>query len=193
MNRTLLLVIVGLVLLVGLVFIICLNDQNQPLPRLNVTRHEVEQGKEVFFFKVTGAGVRRIHITRVERVTKYSVDGPLESPPLDKRPKNFWSAESLPLRPIGDPAEGRREFGVLAPTGVPIWKLRVSVEMEAENLTYRIKSRVKLWRMEFKTGKSFWAATHHAWTSFLYGDSATVESDVMTNGVLAGFSFQDSR
>jgi hypothetical protein len=182
------LAIVGLVLLVGLVFIICLNNQNQPLPRLNVTRHEVEQEKEVFFFKVTGAGDRRIHITRVERVTKYKVDGPLESPPLDKRAKNFWSAESLPLRPIGDLAKGRCEFGVLAPTGVPTWKLRVSVDMEAEDLTYRVRLRVKFWLMELKTGKSLWVATHDAWTSFLYGDSATIESDVVTNGVVAEFS-----
>jgi hypothetical protein len=192
-SRIAFLSLVILALVAGLVLIICLDNQNQPLPSLKVTRHAVEQGKEVFFFKVTGAGDRRIHITRVERVTKYKVDGPLEPPPLDQRAKEFWSAESLPQRPIGDPNKGRYEFGVFAPTAVPTWKLRVAVDMEAENPMERFKSRAAVWRFELKAGKSLWVAARDAWSLFLYGNSATIESDVITNGVLAGFSFEAKR
>lgn len=159
MNRrcTLLLVIVGLGLAGGLVFLFW-RQSAQPL-HIKVVRRAVEYGKPVAFFRVEGNGGRRILITEVERVMEDETSV-----------KDFLlSSPFIALGSFGDPGKSRKEFSMPTPPQTRVWKLRVTVKAEMP-ISRRFKLELKTWKMMRASGNSVWEATRSTLNVF-YADA----------------------
>jgi hypothetical protein len=175
-----------LVLWVGVGWFIWPRHNKGPLLRLNVVRLTVENGRQTGFFQVEVADRRRIEIVEVDRITGDRIEGPLDfsdvkSARVAKKVPNFWAPSQS--SPMGDPKKGRTEFGVIAPTNAPVWKLRVTVHMETPSQLERFKMMPGLWWNMRQNGSSIYGATKDTWNAFYSDSNQWIESEPMTNTV----------
>jgi hypothetical protein len=175
-RRTLLLVIFGLALVCGLAFLFWPEQPHQPMVALKIVRRAFEQGKEVVFFKVVVPDGRRIYINSVERVTADKTDRPFDDKSM-KPTADFWAAHTPLMGPIGDPNKGRNEFGVVRPAGMPIWKLRVLVDLDVTDPLMRLVAEIRTRWMLRRAPKNI------TLTGFVCTCSTVVESGPITNAV----------
>jgi len=179
-------VLFGLSFAVGLGWIFWARHHNDSPPKLTIVRQTMEEGQPVVFFQVDGSDSRRIQIGHVERVIGERTDEPTSKPVQRvsslsfKLEKDFWAPSSPELPPIGDPNKSRKEFGVVAPTNAPIWKLRVTI-MEHATLAQRFKDAPGLWKHLRGLGFSIRPTLREAWTTSIFVGSKVVESDAITN------------
>lgn len=180
MNRRRISVVASLVVVVtGFWFFLWVLSPGEPEFRLKVVRQAIEQGKPVIFFKVVGGGPERIQLTDVERVAAGITNGPFDE--FSKPAKDFWAPSQT--WPMGNPNVARKEFGIVAPTNTPVWKLLTMIYAEAP-ATERFKAMPRLWRHLRKAGSSFPKATRDTWNAFYGGSRHLIESDLITNSVL---------
>jgi hypothetical protein len=197
-RRTPQLVIIAWGLAGGLVFLFWPKQSGQPLVRLRIVRRTVEQGRSVAYFKIEVADSRVTRIVGVQRVSGDHVDDPFSSGSLEPT-KCFWAASEVgPMGPMANPSRARKEFGVIAPQGALIWKVRVEIESAApSNQFERFKAIPRVWRMFRGAHYSFSRALRATWGVFvndpLYMNHLApmlqiTESDLITNAVAPAVS-----
>lgn len=171
-------IIVCIVLAAIRVLILCrVQEAEHPVFHLLTVRQTNENGRTVVFFKVTGASTRRIQLTGAVRVFGDREES-LDNNTAGKEflaPSQVW--------PLGNVFIARKPFGVLAPTNVPSWKLKVHVYMEDPNPLHRLAMMPATWKWGRRLGKSMVGSASFAWNAFLAGGYQWVESDWMTNGI----------
>jgi hypothetical protein len=187
MNRrlTLLLVVVGLALAGGLVFLFWPKQSDRPLVRLKIVRRAVEQGKPVVFFRVETADSRRIQIAMVAKIigdqrtgsVEYAVSGPLSKP---KPAMNFWAPSQA--SPIMSLRSRRSEFGIVVPTNASIWRVQVTVFLDLP-IWDRLRAMPSTWSYMRKSGTPFPKAERAARNAFYYTHPQELYSDPITNAV----------
>jgi len=92
----------------------------------------------------------------------------------------FWApSQSWPL---GDPRTAKGAFGVLVPTNVPVWKLRVLVGVEGQYERLKLMPS-SLWYGR-KAGLSTFAATKNCWVAFYGHTYQWIESGPITNSIV---------
>jgi hypothetical protein len=162
----------------GLAFVLWPKNAHRPLFRLAIVRRAEEQGKPVVFFRIVAADRRRFQITGVQRVYADRKDDPSQFP---EGTYGFWAPSQA--WPIGDPRKAQKEFGVLAPTNAPVWRLRVTLWMESPSAADRLNSMRILYRMLRKRSIPIYNAAKTSWEGFYSIGSEAVESDFITNSV----------
>ena len=175
-RRTLLLVIFGLGLAGGLAFLFWSKQSVQPV-RLKIVRRAFEQGKQVVFFRVEVADGRQIQIRWAEKVVGDKIELPFTPQPSGtvKPAIDFWSStQAWPIVP-------GQEFGVVVPTSVATWKLRLIVHLDRP-LPERFIGMPKTWISLVRKGTPCKKAARLAWTSSLYR-AEKLETDPITNAV----------
>ena len=100
-------VFVGVVLLAVVFYFLWPTLNGGPLLRLKIVGRAVENGREVVFFRLEGEGQRRVIITDVHQISGVTWQAPL------------WASQGPPLN---DVSKGRKQFGVLAPKNISVWK-----------------------------------------------------------------------
>jgi hypothetical protein len=168
-----------------------------PHLRLKIVRRAIEQGKPVVFFRLDGDANLRILIHGVEKVAGAAVEGRYDSPVVSKDvwgplkqewgdvvgQDNFWApSQSLHC------AFASQDFGVLALTDVPIWKLRVTATMSVPNRLGAFKAVPTMWRVCRSNGRTLPQIAKVAWGMWSSGYSGifetnVFESDPVTNAV----------
>src|SRR5579859_4880074 len=194
--RRLLLLVVGLVL-GGMGFMLW-SKKTQPLLRLQIVKQSIEQGKPVVFFRLDGDANLRILIHGVEKVTGAALDGRYDSPVSSKDiwgpgllqawadvagQDNFWAPSQL-----SHWAFAGQDFGVLALTNVPIWKLRVTATMSVPSRLGAFKAMPTMWSFCRSKGRPFLQIAKTTWNMGLSGytgifETNVIESDLITNSV----------
>jgi hypothetical protein len=194
-RRTLLLVTVGLALVCGLAFLFWPEQPHQPMVALKIVRRAVEQGKPVVFFRLDGDANLEVLIHGVEKVTGTALDGRYDSPVLSK---DVWRAAKLEWgEVIGQDnfwapsqsshwAFARRNFGVLALTNVPIWKLRVTATMSVPSRLGAFEAMPRMFSFCRSNGRTLSEITRIACHMALSGytgifETNVIESDPITN------------
>lgn len=156
-----------------------------PLFRLKVVRATQEQGKSVVFFRIEGGGFRRIRIDDAERLAGNITDGAFDASPerslTNKHASLFWTPSQQ--WPIGDTAQGRREFGVLAPTKPCVWRLRVRVSYTEIATLKRLKTFPRAWKLAKSLRIPLYKARKLVQDEFIEKGHAVVESEPITNSV----------
>jgi hypothetical protein len=182
-RHTFLLVVILMALAGGMVFFLWPKQTDQPLLRLKIVRRTEEQGKPVVFFRVEVADRRRMLIMSVERILGDISEGPLVrgSRNSPAHPREAWAPSQG--WPIGDPKQGREEFGILVPTNAAVWRLRVRVGMETPNQFKRFKEMLRFYKGLRRNGVPILKAAKDAWNSFYGLSSQEVESGTITNSV----------
>src|SRR5579859_7273898 len=176
--RRLLLLVVGLVL-GGMGFMLW-SKKTQPLLRLQIVKQSIEQGKPVVFFRLDGDSNLRILIHGVEKVTGAALDGRYDSPVSSK---DIWAPCQL-----SHWAFAGQDFGVLALTNVPIWKLRVTSTMSVPSRLGAFKAMPTMWSFCRSKGRPFLQIAKTTWNMGLSGytgifETNVIESDLITNSV----------
>lgn len=183
-RRTLLLVIVGLGLAGGLAFLFWPKQSDQPQVHLKIVNRAVEQGRQVVFFRVEGAGSRRIQIVWVGRIigdwrTRCSLETDVTGVP-PKPATNFWAPSQV--SPIMNLRSGRKEFGIMAPTNASVWQVRVIVNVDLPTWE-RVRAMPRTWSYMSRRGMPFLSAASGAWNAFYDGGTQDLYSDSITNSV----------
>jgi hypothetical protein len=177
-HRTLLLVIVGLGLACGIEFLLW--SKKTSLVELKIVRRAVEQGRSVVFFRVNGAekglmvidGVYKIEDGKVKERLVRGADG------LFGRWGDF--SPLAIIDPLDDTNRERREFGVIAPTNVPVWSLQAQVFTDDPSLFKRFSIGFSVW---WSFGKeSVLSALRRAWNAHAIR-TENIASDPITNAV----------
>lgn len=173
------------------------SSSRRPL-QLKTVRTAVEQGRQVVFFRVVGAGGARIEIADVKLLEDTYGNGRFEKPALSylvpvnsdtafhtfdtQKPKgvwfhkvDIWAASSE--WPLMDPTKARHEFRLIAPTNGLSWKVRLTVNVETAGFGTRLTKLVHYWRFYRGTGCSMKKAARMAWRSFHQFETRLVESD----------------
>jgi hypothetical protein len=152
---------------------------------LKIVRQTVENANQVVFFRVVGAGNRRIQICGVQRIAGDNVDLPFELHGRSSRPfrfsSNFWAASQS--WPMGDYTIAKKEFGVQAPTDTPVWKVRATVSLAISPSWEWCKMMLKHWKSQRSSGCSMLKATQGTWTTFYQVGGEELESDYITNTI----------
>lgn len=141
---------------------------------MKIIRQDVDQGNPVVFFQLQEATGRRIQIENVQRLIGDIVQDP--SGP------GFWAASQHAA--IGSPNKALREFGVLAPTNCPEWRLRVIVNMEPASQLGRLKEMSKAWRNLRAARIPFFTSVFMIRNGFYATDVQVIESDPITGSLL---------
>jgi hypothetical protein len=138
-----------------------------PKPHLRAVRYTTTQtGRTVVVFQAESGGSWRVWASDFYRIVGDDKEDAVLSKTLDP------------------PAKGRFEFGVIAPTNVPAWKLQVTVHTEALALRTRLQFMQGQWKSLRKTGTPVLKAARDAlrvWGRFYATSSQTVESASITN------------
>jgi hypothetical protein len=113
---------------------------------LKIVRHGVERGRPVVFFQVEGAERRRLAIFNVLKIGGQETEGTLVQRPngVFAQTADLWAPNQR--SPIGLPEEGRKEFGIVAPSAA-IWKLRVTLDVEDPHSFRRFTGMSGLWEV----------------------------------------------
>jgi hypothetical protein len=151
-------------------------------PRLKLFRHASERGREVVFFRVELDDNRRVQICGAEKIAG---DGDTleelflhDSFPMRVN-QDFWAPSQV--WPLGDFRRGRKEFGVLAPTNAPTWKLRIAVCMSVPRSSAWLTMMRKDWAAQRRSGASAFKAASDTWNTFYQMDTRQIESETITN------------
>lgn len=181
-TRTSLLAIVGLALVAGSVFLFWQRQSASTLVRLRVVRRAVEEGKPVVFFRVECAEKRLVLIAHVFKVEGDGIEDSFirGTNGLLVRNPDFWAPSQL-AAPMGDSDASPKEFGVIAPANMPVWRLRVWVSIEEPNSLIRFRNLFLMWRLVGKESPTnIHVAAASAWTN-TYFRPLVLESDPITN------------
>jgi|SRR5882724_3723255 len=170
----------------GLVCIlVLLPGSRKPVARLKIVRFAVEQGKSVVYFRVEAGTNRLLTLTpflqkleggRVEEWLVMGTNG------LIAKSADFL-ASSQSSDPWVNESTSREEFGILAPTNSPVWRLRIQVNIEDPYSIRRLAVLLKMGiKIQLPPVRSFPAAAAALWkhTAFHY---EILESDPITNVV----------
>ena len=197
-RRHMMLAVVGLALVCGLVFFAWSKKADQRL-RLKIVRTAIEQGKPVVFFRVEGNTNQRIQIHAVEKVTRTVLEGRYDSPVVSKDvwapgqlqewadfvgQDNFWAPSQLQHW-----AFLGHDFGILALTNVPIWKLRVTATRSVPSLLGAFKAMPGMWSFCRSKGRPFSQIARIGWNMGFSGytgifETNVYESDPITNSAV---------
>jgi hypothetical protein len=187
-RRLYLVVAVSLALVAGMVLLFPSKKSTQPLLQIKIVRRAIEGGKAVMFYRVEVSGHRRIQICNV-----LTVEEPNDRTSRALLEGKQWISSTYPENfPIGNPSECRREFGVLAPSKAPSWRLRLTVNVENGSLRKRLYYMPAMWRSLRRNGSSITEATWELRNAFGTFDSYVVESDPITNNFTPKASSQAS-
>ena len=157
---------------------------------MKIVGRAVEQGKQIVFLRVEGAGSRRIQIAWVARIIGDWHTGSLEFPVTGLPPKpatNFWAPSQA--SPIMNLHIGRKEFGMIAPTNASIWQVRVIANLDLP-IWQRVRAMPRAWSYMSRRGMPFLSAASAAWNAFYDGGTRDLYSDPTTNSVLPEGSFR---
>jgi hypothetical protein len=182
-RRTVLFVIVGLALVCGMVL---LSGSRKPLAKLKIVRLAVEQGKSVVYFRVEADTNRLLALNPFIKTLE---DGTTEEFLIKSTSGLLVRAPNLfaPLQ-VSDPWDegfgSPREFGVIAPTNSPVWKLRLRVQL-VENHSFKTLSDVL--RPDTRVGQILFGSTIAAakwvWDAQSSTQNEIIESELITNAV----------
>ena len=134
----------------------------------------------------------------MEKVTGAALDGRYDSPVSSKDvwalvqlqewgeadgPDNFWAPSQLRHW-----ASAGRDFGVLALTNVPIWKLRVTATMSVPSRLGAFEAMPRMFSFCRSNGRTLSEITRIAWHMACSGytgsfETNVIESDFITNTV----------
>lgn len=134
---------------------------------LKIVRQTLENGKPIAYFRVVGCRGRRIQIGEIEQLA----------------PDRILQWADL-LAVFRDPnTAGRRNLRLVAPTDVPVWKLRLTVHIEQSSWVERFKTALDQWRA--LRGKRYTVARSlkEIWRTPVFSESRSVQSDWITNSV----------
>ena len=175
-------IVVGGGLTIG---VIALTARSKPLTQLNVVKCGIERGKPVVFFQVEGAEGRRVAIFNVLRIEGDETEGSLVERPYETftPAAEFWAPNQR--SPIGLPEEGRKEFGIVAPTAA-VWKLRITLDVEDPNSLRRFTRMSSLvevvGKVPLRNLRDLAASMWHT----RYTHPEFIESQLITNAVAFG-------
>jgi hypothetical protein len=184
-RRTLLVVIVGLALVGGMVL---LSGSRKPLAKLKIVRLAVEQGKPVVVFQVEGAEGRRLAIFNVLRIEGDETENAFVQGPngVFTRRADFWAPNEG--SPAGLPEEGRKEFGIVAPSAA-VWKLRLTLDVEDPKSLRRFTRIFSLWEDVGKAPlRNLRDLAAGIWDT-KYTHPEFIESQLITNAIAFGGEF----
>ncbi len=196
-RRALLLSVIGLGLLGGVVFL-CWPKKSDKQLRLKIVRTGIEQGKPVVFFRLEGDANLRIQIHAVEKVTRAALDGRYDLPVISRDAwalgqlqewgeaagqDDFWAPSQMQHW-----AFAGQNFGVLALTDGPIWKLRVIATESVPSRLGAFKAMRRMWGFCWSKGRPFSQIARITWDMGFSGytgifETNVIESDPITNSV----------
>lgn len=150
--------------------------------RLSIIKRIQQQGKEFVVFRLDVLDKRRVCIQeftilgeKAERPRSYSqLWGEKVERPLMH--SDLWSGAAK--SPTDFTFSGSVTFGVACPTNLPVWRLRLSIQVEN---SHRWKSIWGKWNTLRISGKSLSSATSEAWHHFYTQWYEQPESDPITN------------
>jgi hypothetical protein len=178
-RRTLLLLAVIGLALVGAVVLMLRPKKAQPVVQLKIVRRAFERGRPVVFFRLELADRRSMRIDYVERVMfGGSTDGPYDR---FLQGGGFWAPSQS--SPLDDPIRSRDTFGVLEPINAERWKLRAKVSVSTPIPTARrLMGLQQMWGCARTLGKPYFEAARLALRAVFSAPSEIVESYAIVSG-----------